>query len=706
MSTSPSWHIALAAALGIAACGTWQAQPLPAPVSTENPGTGWLEAGAATVDITPPPGLGLAGTGPESRRSTGYRTRLYARALFLQDPRGERIAFVVMDLAHVSANLHRLAAARLFERIGLGADRLIVSATHTHSGPAHFYGERQYNLNVSRVPGYDPHWAQFLANRIADAVESARDVKRRAVAATGSIPILGATRNRSLAPFCKNDGWQDSVVCKERLVEHALDSMLVMLRVDAVNARTADTTPLASYSVFAIHGTGVPSVNTLLDGDVHVRILRRLSRLLDPAGRLETVHILANGTEGDVAPKVDRDPACLVPRPGVVDRFPLARGPGEAVDFLEPPARKTAACLDADLEKVEAVAERVAERAAALYSQLRARLSSDLPIRRGFSSNWLPGNDSLCVAPELGSGTAAGGEGAEPRIRGWRWLFWPLLYLGFEEGGSSVQKRPGTCQSPKRGLLEPFGQIITGEHGFPEVAQLTVVRVGDAIFASVPAEVTTIAGARIRQAMVERLQGADWQPANIAIIGLANGFLQYVTTRAEYNLQHYEGGSDMYGPGTGEFLARRLADLTGLLRGGAAAPSPPAQVGPITAYPGPASEIMPLPLGPPREPNFRVILRCEAGRLAGDVYDLGPGDVFPRDSVFLRLLVEGRDGKSVATDGDGYLEVHGIGWKRGGYLWRIRWRRPPDAVSYRLERLDLDGKVLRKSDPVTCANGG
>ena len=381
----------------------------------------------------------------------------------------------------------------------------------------------------------------------------------------------------------------------------------------------------------------------------------------------------------------------------------MPKGPGETVDFLEPPSGKTDACLAADLEKVEAVADRIAEPAAQLYQRLRGELSYDLPIRRAYASDWLPGNDGLCPEPMLGSGTAAGGEGAEPRIRGWNWLFWPLIRLGFEEGGSSVKEKPGVCHSPKRGLLAPFGQIVAGEHGFPEVAQLSVVRIGNAIFASVPAEVTTIAGDRIRRSMLLRLEGADWKPQHVALIGLANGFLQYVPTREEYQLQHYEGGSDMYGPGAAEFLAARLADLTGTLRGGAGIHSPPAQVGPITAYPGPASAIMPQPRGAPKQLKFRVTLRCDAGRLMGEVYDLGPGDLFPRDSVFLQLVVDGGDGKPVATDGDGFLEVQAGGWKRDGYLWRIRWRRQPEALSYRLQRVGPDGKLLRQSDSKTCA---
>src|SRR5439155_1468423 len=57
------------------------------PVAAALPG---LRAGFGRADITPPPGVGLAGNGPEGRRAAGHRVRLYARALLLEDRTGER----------------------------------------------------------------------------------------------------------------------------------------------------------------------------------------------------------------------------------------------------------------------------------------------------------------------------------------------------------------------------------------------------------------------------------------------------------------------------------------------------------------------------------------------------------------------------------------------------------------------------------------
>src|SRR5947209_5032075 len=126
-----AWTLCFALSLGVAVSAPAQT-PLPAPVSPapRPSGPGGLKAGFGRADITPAPGVGLAGNGPEGRRSTGWRFHLYARALVLEDPAGERIAFLVADLAHVSPNLHRWTAERIVGSTGIGADRLVISATH------------------------------------------------------------------------------------------------------------------------------------------------------------------------------------------------------------------------------------------------------------------------------------------------------------------------------------------------------------------------------------------------------------------------------------------------------------------------------------------------------------------------------------------------------------------------------------------------
>src|SRR5262245_47887880 len=110
------------------------------PSASPRPTVSHLRAGFARVDITPPPGAGLFGYGTGGARSRGHRMRLNARALVLEDPAGERLAFLLADLGAVSALLQRKVADRIQPRTGIGADRLLLSATHTHSAPGHFFG--------------------------------------------------------------------------------------------------------------------------------------------------------------------------------------------------------------------------------------------------------------------------------------------------------------------------------------------------------------------------------------------------------------------------------------------------------------------------------------------------------------------------------------------------------------------------------------
>src|SRR5205823_13041080 len=102
-----------AAAALLVACGPTRLRVPGALSPAPRPGTkgGALQAGFARVDITPPPGVGLAGNGPEGAEARGYRLRLYARVLVLADGGGNRLALVVADLPLPCSRLHRPAAS-------------------------------------------------------------------------------------------------------------------------------------------------------------------------------------------------------------------------------------------------------------------------------------------------------------------------------------------------------------------------------------------------------------------------------------------------------------------------------------------------------------------------------------------------------------------------------------------------------------------
>src|SRR5438874_4387166 len=73
-----------------------------------------LLAGAAEVDITPPPGMPKAGHSRNAHDGTGFRTRLRARVVHLRAGRTS-LALIATDLLAGSAVVHHLVAEQIAE---------------------------------------------------------------------------------------------------------------------------------------------------------------------------------------------------------------------------------------------------------------------------------------------------------------------------------------------------------------------------------------------------------------------------------------------------------------------------------------------------------------------------------------------------------------------------------------------------------------
>ncbi|MGH7629981.1 MAG: neutral/alkaline non-lysosomal ceramidase N-terminal domain-containing protein, partial [Gemmatimonadales bacterium] len=459
----------LSSALLLAGCARAQPLMLPA-VSSPPPSTvsRGLLAGLARTDITPPPGPGLAGGGPEGRPAAGHRARLHARALVLEDRRGEIVAYVVADLPFVSVILHRRVAELVRARAPIGADRLMLAATHTHSGPGHFLDAESYNRQGSSVPGYDPAMVAFLAERVAGAVLRAWESRGAARVAWGTTTVASVTRNRSAAAGGA-----------------APDSTLLLLRVDVRSGPDADFRPAGALSILAIHGTGNSPENDLWDGDIHGRVARILEAHVDslaggpggPAPR--AVYLFANGAEGDVSPTWSAASRCTPP----ALRRTRMRGPHgtRGWEWVGVDAATRETCLAAARDGMETTSRAIAVRAAALFDALAPGPDSDtLFISRAFTTLPLTGPGAppgLCAEAEPGAATIAGAEDMPTRYRGWRFL--GFIPSAFEEGGRAARHEPRGCQAEKRPALDGKLRRISGiSRIFPQVAQLAVVRIG------------------------------------------------------------------------------------------------------------------------------------------------------------------------------------------------------------------------------------
>lgn len=713
----------LAAAVLLAGCG-YNEISLSVPVS-EPPappgGEALLYGGFGRADITPPPGPGLYGYGPEGRAARGFRNRLYAKALVLEDAEGERIAFVVADLGVISVALHRSAARRTLETAGIGADRLVLAATHTHAGPGNFMGVKQYDDHGTSVAGFDTAMVGFLAERIGNAVRQAVDSLRPARIGYAMVPVWGYTRNRSLGAFRNNP---DSLKVYEpppglNLDEsqRAVDPTWTMLRVDLYDAGTARFVPAGALSVFAIHGNAIPSVNDLYDADVHAAMQRRLEIHVDslndrtPSFEPRAVHLVANGAEGDVAPTFPEAGRCPPPKLRLSRRPAGPHTPPPAEEWRPISPDRAAACMDTSTAYVDSAGPALAERAIAIFDSLAGRLSGDLRIARAFRTVPLRGEGAppdLCDAPRVGTVTLVGSDGSTTRYYGWR-LF-GLIPMGFEHAGSSVETKPRGCHAEKRIALGSLQGLVLGEHGLPEVAQLMVVRLGRLALAVAPAEVTVSVGVMIKKTVLREARAVGVPVDSVAVISLANGDLRYIVTPDEYAVQDYEGASTLYGPHSAAVLAHEFGELAVLLSAGSRA-ADAADVGEVIAYAGKLRTVMPgRDTGPaPAAIERRFMsLGCAGDTTVASWIDAYPGRLVPADGPLLRIEREtSRGWEPHLWDDHSSLEIRAVEPKGSrGYLWETRWL-PGDTVprTYRFVLEARDGFGALLGDPFEACVG-
>jgi neutral ceramidase len=703
-------------AITLTACAKLDPKPLPAPAPQGRPVPMYpeLRAGFGRADITPPPGPGLTGNGPEGKPSRGWRTRLYARALYLQDAGGERVVFITADLPHVSALLHRLTAEALDtvpDSLRIGADHLIISATHDHSAPGHFYEAAELNETASSVAGYDPVLTARIVRGFLAAVQEAQTHLAPARVAWGQMEVWGHTRNRSYGAFRQNApawSWYTPPPGLDPEQE-AVNPIWTMLRVDLRDSR-GTWRPAGAYSVFAIHGTGNPTENALWDADIQGLMERGLERWIDakngvaPGFRPRAVHLVANGTEGDVSPDWPVNSRCPVPILRPISRPAGPRTP-DAWDWIHPPTAEVNVCLSVARRYVNDVGDTLARRAIALFDRLGSSLSSDLTLGVAFKTLHLRSPDStrlgICGRPQIGTSTTGGAD--DGRTRFYRWKFLGLVPVGLEEGGSAINHDPRGCQREKQTFLN----AVARNHGLPEYAQVTVARIGDMYLGAVPLEPTTMAGAEMQRA-IGAAAGLSWAESRqrVAIVALTNGFLNYVTTRAEYALQSYEGGSTLFGPHESEAFAAQLGGLaTAIVAAGGH--SPENTVDSIIGYPGDSVRVLPSDSsrGAPSSPEPEWV-SCGGDTLVGRWIGAYPSQLHLESGPTVRIeRSEAGVWVTAAEDDDPELEVWSLGKWKGGWAYEVRWVPGTVTGPFRLRVLEAPGTAGAPSSTPCSSHG-
>lgn len=104
-------------------------------IAAQSPEPGW-KAGISEIDITPEEYIWMAGYAARTRPADGKIHDLKAKALFLEDSKGERALLITTDLLGFSKPISDRIRSDLYSSMGLTKAQIILSSSHTHSGPA------------------------------------------------------------------------------------------------------------------------------------------------------------------------------------------------------------------------------------------------------------------------------------------------------------------------------------------------------------------------------------------------------------------------------------------------------------------------------------------------------------------------------------------------------------------------------------------
>lgn len=480
-----------------------------------------LMAGAARADITPPPGLPLAGHSLQGRFSNGVRTRLYARVIYLKPKAGRPVVLVQADLLSGSRILHHRIAELVAVKTDVEAGGLVLAGTHTHSAQGNYFGDAFYDRMASNAPGFEDKLYNFMADQIADAVIRAYEGRRPARIATGSIEIHGVTRNRSLPAYHMNK----SLEGKKPGIREAVNPELRMIRIDC-RRDDGSYVPIGAFSNFSMHPNLVnEDTGMVYSGDFTAyaeRIVEWGIRSRYPAAA-DPVHAIANFTHGDLTPDYS-------------DKEKLG------------------------YDAMRRIGTIVGTRALELFVSLEKSLTADAVIRYRadevdvFKERCFDG-ECLCDKPAVGEATLGGGTDRPVKMLNW--------LPGFAPGWP--RRNPGKdCQGAKRIMAGALQHKLFPLHEYPHQLFIQVLQIHDMILLPLPFEVTVEAGRSITDRCRKAAAAAGLPDSyRYTVMDVSNGYWGYCATPDEYSLQYYEGGSTLYGPGTAAYLAARLGSLIG-----------------------------------------------------------------------------------------------------------------------------------------------
>ena len=268
-----------------------------------------LKAGAAVIDISPPKLPVLVNGGMLSRYIDKINTKVHARAIVVSDGK-EQLAIVVADSCMMGRDVLDEAKAMASKKTGIATDRMLISATHTHTAPA-----SMGCLGTDADPSYVP----FLKEKLVEAIAAAQAAQKPARIGMGKADAAEFTALRQ---------W---IRRPDRIVEDPFGNMTVRANMHAgakwddavgeagpedpdlslISIQSKDGKPIAVLGNFSMHYFGDKDISADYFGLFSEGLKQRISPDSDFVG------IMSHGCSGDIY-RVDYTvPADQRPKPTI-----------------------------------------------------------------------------------------------------------------------------------------------------------------------------------------------------------------------------------------------------------------------------------------------------------------------------------------------------------------------------------------------------
>lgn len=222
--------------------------------------------GAAKVEITPAPGTFMAGYAARESVSQGIADPLFVRALVMTDGCAEAV-LAVLDVEGID-DAFRDNVRQELRCLGFDPSLVMVTATHTHSGPRGLLSCDQY---------FDSAYAELVRTRTVEAIEAARSAKMPVCAYVTRTQVREVATNRfDIGASC--------------------DTELISLHFVGITGSRA-----AIIVNYACHPTVLGENNLLISADFPGYMLRVLEERYP-----SSVPIFWNGAAGDISTRFVR----------------------------------------------------------------------------------------------------------------------------------------------------------------------------------------------------------------------------------------------------------------------------------------------------------------------------------------------------------------------------------------------------------------